>query len=99
MNEKERMRMLMNQVEAEMSGKKISEIAPNGKTKLMEEWPHDFVDEVSMTREEWLEVNRALSGAALGLQFTRDPKGRDRLASIKEAQQILSDIHRRANPE
>ena len=47
MNAKERMRMLMNQVEAELSGKKISEYAPDGKKKLMEAMGQGYVFVVS----------------------------------------------------
>ncbi len=61
----------------------------------------DFAENVTMTREEWLAVNRALSGASLGMRNLRNPAELDRrtasLKRVRDAQNIMSEIHQRAN--
>ncbi len=57
----------------------------------------EFAETVTMTREEWLKINRALAGASLGLQYTPDLTGKERLRRVNEAQDTMSEIHQRAN--
>lgn len=52
----------------------------------------------TLTRDEWLEVNRTLSGCFLALSMPGDHYGKrsDRLKAVRAAQEILSDVYRRA---
>ena len=106
MTAKDDMRKLIDELAAEID--KSSTLARSGKKILNEEWPNDFVNEIMMTREEWQKINRALSGAALGLANSGyragiSPKEKmieinKRLQNVRAAQEILSNIHDRGNP-
>lgn len=60
----------------------------------------DHPETYTLTREEWSAINRALAGAALGASLPRsnaaNVRSRDRLACIREAQDILSAAYDRA---
>lgn len=53
----------------------------------------------TLTREEWLTVNRALAGASLGLLGWKGdtPERKDRRAMVQAAQEILSASYDRAS--
>ena len=52
----------------------------------------------NLTRYEWLEINRALSGAALQLNFVvaKGEKRIERLERVRNAQDILSTSYKAA---
>lgn len=61
----------------------------------------EFAETVTMTREEWLAINRALAGASLGMRNLRNAAeiGRrdESLKRVRGAQDTMSEIHQRAN--
>lgn len=107
MTAKDDMRKLIDKFAVKTN--KLSTFTSSGKKILNEEWPNDFANEITMTREEWLKINRALSGASLGLANVGHKAGaspRERMSykselinQVKAAQDIMSDIHDRGNVE
>ena len=54
----------------------------------------------TLTRQEWLDINRALAGAALQMTRGRDMERRDiRLQRIRKAQDIMGHSYDRATKE
>ncbi len=105
MTAKDDMRKLIDNFAAKTN--KLSAFTSSGKQILIEEWPNDFANEITMSREEWLEVNRALSGAVLGLQNVGHKAGsspRERMSykneiinQVRAAQDIMGEVHERGN--
>lgn len=106
MTAKDDMRKLIDNFAAETD--KLSKFTSSGKQILNEEWPNDFANKITITREEWLEINRALSGAVLGLQNIGHKAGsspqeqrsykNELIKQVKAAQAIMGEVHDRSNP-
>ncbi len=92
----------------------VKEFTTDGKRKLTEDgvddssnvaarkWD-DFASEIMMTREEWSEINRLLSGLSLQLGMPRSKENQAKIPElrnrVKAAQDMMSAIHQRGNPE
>lgn len=106
MTAKDDMRKLIDGLAAETN--KLSTFTSSGKQILNEEWPDDFANEITMSREEWLEISRSLSGAVLGLQNIGHRAGsspqeqrsykNELIKQVKAAQAIMGEVHNRGNP-